>query len=126
MIKPQMRKTATLLSLMIAISILSVCCRQLTTTSASEAESATPINSRDYCPAIHALIKNAKSNIRIMAYQTFFYTDFPDSDSNLFIKNLAKRAREACRFGFCSKHPIGMKTSKRRTKNMEKDLKPKA
>ena len=90
MIKPQMRKTATLLSLMIAISILSVCCHQLTTTSTSEAESATPINSRDYCPAIHALIKNAKSNIRIMAYQTFFYTDFPDSDSNLFIKELGE------------------------------------
>jgi len=84
----QLRKTIALLTLAFVLSILSVCCHRFVNSSVSAGESVTPINNRDYCPAIHKLIKNAKSNIRIMAYQTFYYTDFPDSDSNMFVQEL--------------------------------------
>lgn len=87
----QLRKTIALITLAFVLSVLSVCCHRLVnSTVPAAAESATPINNRDYCPAIHKLIKNAKTNIRIMAYQAFFYTDFPDSDSNLFIQELGE------------------------------------
>jgi len=51
-------------------------------------EGITPVNNRDYVKAVHQLLKGAQNNIRVMAYQTWFYTDFPDSDSNIFLKEL--------------------------------------
>lgn len=52
------------------------------------ADGVTPVNSRDYVVAVHKLLNNAKTSIRVMAYQTFFYDEFPDSDSNKFLQEL--------------------------------------
>jgi phosphatidylserine/phosphatidylglycerophosphate/cardiolipin synthase-like enzyme len=48
----------------------------------------TPVNNRDYVHAVHQLLKSAHTNIRVMVYQTWYYEDYPDSDSNLFLKEL--------------------------------------
>lgn len=52
------------------------------------ADGVTPVNNRDYVAAVHTLIKGAKSNIRVMAYQAWHYEDYPNSDSNLFLEEL--------------------------------------
>ncbi len=52
------------------------------------ADGVTPLNDREYVRAVHLLFQNAKTNIRVMAYQAFFYEEFPDSDSNGFIVDL--------------------------------------
>lgn len=54
------------------------------------ADGITPVNSRDYVEAVHKLLNSAQSNIRIMAYQAWFYEDYPDSDSNLFLQELIR------------------------------------
>ncbi len=48
----------------------------------------TPVNNRAYVAAIHKLIRGAQSNIRVMAYQAWYYKEFPNSDSNKFIDEL--------------------------------------
>jgi len=52
------------------------------------AEGVTPINNRGYVASVHKLFQNAQSSIRIMAYQAWFYEDYPDSDSNIFLEEL--------------------------------------
>lgn len=52
------------------------------------ADGATPVNNREYVEAVHKLINNAESNIRVMLYQAFYYEEYPDSDSNVFIEEL--------------------------------------
>ncbi|MBN1900482.1 hypothetical protein JW926_04055 [Candidatus Sumerlaeota bacterium] len=52
------------------------------------ADGATPLNNEDYVHAVHKLFNAARSNIRIMAYQAWFYEEYPDSDSNMFLQEL--------------------------------------
>jgi phosphatidylserine/phosphatidylglycerophosphate/cardiolipin synthase-like enzyme len=52
------------------------------------AEGVTPINSLNYVQAVHKLFNTAQSNIRVMAYQAWFYEEYPDSDSNMFLQEL--------------------------------------
>lgn len=54
---------------------------------------ATPVNDRDYYPAVMKLIENARKSIEVCLYQVRFYEDYPDSDSNNLVDGLADAAR---------------------------------
>ena len=69
-------------SVLIALTLISA------TIYALPSDGVTPINNHKYVAAIHKLISNAKSSIRVMAYQAWYYTDYPGSDSNRFIDEL--------------------------------------
>lgn len=69
-------------SVLIALTLLSV------TIYALPSDGVTPINNHEYVAAVHKLINNAKSSIRVMAYQAWYYTDYPGSDSNRFVDEL--------------------------------------
>lgn len=72
-----------------AIFVLSVLCLGLAVmASALPVKGVTPINSRDYSPAVQKLIQGARSEILIMLYQVRFYDDYPGSDSNNMIDAL--------------------------------------
>ena len=60
----------------------------------------TPVNNRDYVSAVHTLIKGAKSNIRVMAYQAWYYEDYPNSDSNIFIEELIEAKKRGVEVWF--------------------------
>jgi len=54
------------------------------------ADGVTPVNNRDYVSSVHKLIGEAKSRIRVMTYQAWYYEDYPNSDSNRFLEELIK------------------------------------
>lgn len=57
------------------------------------AQGVTPINNRDYAPAVAKLINTARKNISIMLYQARYYPEHPDSITNMFVADLI-RARQ--------------------------------
>jgi len=69
-------------SVLIALTLISVTIYPL------PSDGVTPINNHEYVAAIHKIINNAKSSIRVMAYQAWYYTDYPGSDSNRFVDEL--------------------------------------
>jgi phosphatidylserine/phosphatidylglycerophosphate/cardiolipin synthase-like enzyme len=56
-------------------------------------EGITPINDRDYAPAVMRLIDAARDNIKVMLYQARYYDEFPGSFSNDLADGLV-RARK--------------------------------
>lgn len=56
-------------------------------TSAGE-ENVTPVNNREYAPAVMKLIQEAHSNVKLLLYQARFYEDYPDSESNHLLEAL--------------------------------------
>ena len=52
-----------------------------------------PICDREYFPAVHSLLKNAKKSIYLIMHQIRYYEEYPESPSNLFCKNLIAAAK---------------------------------
>ncbi len=50
----------------------------------------TPINNRDYFPAVHNLISNAQSEIHIIMYKMPYYVEHPEALSNCLVNDLIK------------------------------------
>lgn len=78
-------------SVLIVLTLISV------TIYALPSDGVTPINNHEYVAAIHKLINNAKSSIRVMAYQAWYYTDYPGSDSNRFVDELVSAQKRGVR-----------------------------
>ena len=51
-------------------------------------DAVTPINDREYSPAMLKLINNSQGNIKLMLYQARFYDKYPDTMSNKFLEAL--------------------------------------
>jgi cardiolipin synthase len=52
------------------------------------AEGITPINNREYAPAVEQLMQQAHKSIYIMIYQARFYPEYPDTATNHFVTHL--------------------------------------
>ena len=52
-----------------------------------------PICDREYFPAVHSLLKKAKSSIYLIMHQIRYYDNHPESPSNLFCKDLIAAAK---------------------------------
>lgn len=74
----------------IAILMLSLCLGSVYSLSV---DGVTPINNRDYGPAMLKLLQNAQKNIKIMLYQAGFYKDFPDTISNKFVEEIGRAVK---------------------------------
>lgn len=48
----------------------------------------TPINNREYIAAIRNLVQHAQSSIAIMLYQTRYYEEYPDTQTNHLLRDL--------------------------------------
>ena len=51
-----------------------------------------PICDREYFPAVHSLLKNAKSSICLIMHQIRYYDEHPGSSANLFCNDLIAAA----------------------------------
>ncbi len=52
-----------------------------------------PICDREYFPAVHSLLKNAKKSIYLIMHQIRYYEEYPESPSNLFCNDLIAAAK---------------------------------
>ena len=52
-----------------------------------------PICDREYFPAVHSLLKNAKSSIYLVMHQIRYYDEHPGSSANLFCNDLIAAAK---------------------------------
>ena len=52
-----------------------------------------PICDREYFPAVHSLLKNAKSSIYLIMHSIRYYDEHPGSSANLFCKDLIAAAK---------------------------------
>jgi phosphatidylserine/phosphatidylglycerophosphate/cardiolipin synthase-like enzyme len=75
--------------LVLIISVILVGCF-VSTVFAESVEAVTPINDRDYGPAMIKLIRNAQTRIKLMQYQARFYDEYPDTLSNKFLEEIVK------------------------------------
>ncbi|MBX7244531.1 MAG: hypothetical protein K1X53_03475 [Candidatus Sumerlaeaceae bacterium] len=51
-------------------------------------EAITPINNREYAPAVRTLFQNAKKRILLHLYQARYYPEYPDTATNYFLTDL--------------------------------------
>ncbi len=74
-----------------ALAALTMCgCLVATSLYALDVRAVTPINNRDYSPAMLTLIQNSRSNIKLMLYQARFYDEYPDTMSNKFLEEIVR------------------------------------
>ena len=52
------------------------------------AEGVTPINNREYAPAVQQLIQKARKSIWLQLYQTRFYEEYPNTITNFYLTDL--------------------------------------
>jgi phosphatidylserine/phosphatidylglycerophosphate/cardiolipin synthase-like enzyme len=64
---------------------------------ARAADQVTPINDRDYYPAMEKLIAGARHSVEICLYEAEFYTEYPGSASNNLIDALCAAANRGVR-----------------------------
>ena len=48
------------------------------------------INDRDYFPAVHSLLDSAESSIHISMFSLTYYLEYPDSNVNMLLEDLAE------------------------------------
>lgn len=52
------------------------------------AEAVTPINNREYAPAVQQLIQKARKSLHIMIYQARYYEEYPNTLTNHYVRDL--------------------------------------
>jgi phosphatidylserine/phosphatidylglycerophosphate/cardiolipin synthase-like enzyme len=52
------------------------------------ASGVTPINNREYAPAVQQLLQKARKSIWLMLYQTRYYEEYPDTITNHYVNDL--------------------------------------
>lgn len=52
------------------------------------AEGVTPINNREYAPAVQKLLQKAHKSLWLMLYQTRYYEEYPNTITNFYVKDL--------------------------------------
>lgn len=52
------------------------------------AEGVTPINNREYAPAVQQLIQKSRKSLWLMLYQTRFYEEYPNTITNFYVGDL--------------------------------------
>jgi len=52
------------------------------------ASGVTPINNREYIATVRRLVQNAHTSIAIMLYQTRYYEEYPDTETNHLLRDL--------------------------------------
>ena len=74
-------------SLVLAISLLLVLLLAL------PAEDVEIIQNREYFPRVHRVLKEAAESIRVIMFEACYYEEYPDSPSNILIKDLIEAHR---------------------------------
>lgn len=57
------------------------------------AEDVEVIQNREYFPAVHQALKEAKESIRVIMFEACYYEEYPDSPSNILIRDLIEAHR---------------------------------
>jgi phosphatidylserine/phosphatidylglycerophosphate/cardiolipin synthase-like enzyme len=75
----------------IPVAVIAVACWQLLAAVpafALPAEGVTPVNNRQYISTVRELVQHAKKGIALMLYQTRYYDEYPDTQTNHLLKDL--------------------------------------
>lgn len=91
-ITPRVSRTsaAGLRSLLRALALVAVVAIELLVAHAEAlpAKGVCPINNREYIAAVRKLVQHAQSSIVLMLYQTRFYEEYPDTQTNHLLRDL--------------------------------------